>query len=185
MPSHGDGDDPWVEIIWTPTLRDTRELYATMVPWRGRVLAVVAGIVMLLAVVATVPLTTTTEDETVINLIVLLPASLVVAYLAFVAALPHFIGALMWQLQPSLRSTETLRIDGVAVTSTTPRKTVTIPWQEVRRVRDHDQLVVLFTGRGRRALAVPIPLRVLPPDQRTTVRTLIADRGSRPARLPS
>ncbi len=56
MPSYGGGDDPWVEVIWTPTRRDTRRSLATALC--ARTFAVATGAVNLLAIVAAVLLAT-------------------------------------------------------------------------------------------------------------------------------
>jgi hypothetical protein len=172
MPSYGGGDDAWVEVIWTPTRRDIRRSVAAAL--RNPVCAVAAGIVLLLGVVATVVCTTETEEAFLVPWIFLPPALFVAAYLM---ALPHVAGWLVWYVQRSARLTETLRADLSGVRFTTMRATRTIPWREVRRVRETDELMVLVARRGLRTLAAPIPMRVLPLEERTTIRALIAENG--------
>lgn len=174
MPSFGGGDDPWVEVIWTPTFRDVRRSFATAL--RGRAYAIGAGAVALLAVVATVLRSTVTEDGISVDLLALLLAAPLVLPLA---AVPPFVSLLLSCVQPSLRATETLRVDRTGFTFTTPTRTQTILWKDVRRVRDGDDIAVVVAGSGRRTLAAPVPMRVLPAAERTTIRALIAEHVSR------
>jgi hypothetical protein len=93
---------------------------------------------------------------------------------------PHLIGAALWYLVPSARTRVTMRIDDVGIvplSSGRGKEPWPVRWDEVRRVTEVDELLVLVARRGLRKVAVAVPLHALTLAERTAVRGFVARNG--------
>lgn len=174
-----------VEVEWTPTRRDVRR---TVVAAIGRLMglivpcAVVGGGIVGFAGsgVAVDDLVTVTDDAYLESVCLLLVVAIVPLAVAMTLGIPHLIGAALWYLVPSARTWVTMRIDDVCIvplSSGRGKEPWPVRWDEVRRVTEVDELLVLVARRGLRKVAVAVPLRVLTLAERTAVRGFVARNG--------